>query len=121
MIDFKRVSVHSDAVTGHPLGLLTEAVFPSQVTRADCAISAFFVAFSEDDRPLFVHEVSSRISTIVDNRVDVAVDVQLRDKSGFFDDPYLARVDVLVTVDRVLQNAYCTSASVSSKTRLSSS
>ncbi|WP_280261669.1 hypothetical protein [Nocardia abscessus] len=95
-IAFKRQRVTFPEVEDEPQFKEVWFHFPATVWTADCAINGFNIGFTRSDRELHWLNVDTHMGVIQNSSVKVRVDFGLRDKSGYYDDPYRGYVDVLV-------------------------
>ena len=99
MIDFRSVPIIFPAVTGRAQRQQVDAIFNSNVLRADVALKAFFLTFDNGDHHILSQDVEAHVDAFVNNVVTVGVDLLMRDDSGNIDDPYRGSVVVLVIAD----------------------
>ena len=78
-------------------------VFASNIKpgKVQVMLNGFSIGFTASEHPIFREEVETSVVRIVNNTVTVRVSLALRDRSGFFDDPYDGFADVVVLVDRI--------------------
>ena len=100
-IDFRRLRATFPTHSGSAQTRELTFVFPTNVRNAEAAINGFDYGFTSSDRELFRTQIDTTVTSISANAVRVTVNFALRDRSGFFDDPYDGFVDVLAIVDRV--------------------
>jgi hypothetical protein len=98
-IDFRRATINFDPTQGQEQSEAGAVVFGSNVRRADVAISAFDVGYTDDDHNIFKEKVSAVVENVIDRTVNVRVNYLFRDNSGNIDDRYNGTVDVLVIAE----------------------
>jgi hypothetical protein len=75
--------------------------FDSRVRKADAAIKAYQLGYTEGDHELLLQKVQVWDVKEQGDDVHFQVTIGLRDDSGNYDDPYEGKVSVLVIADTV--------------------
>jgi hypothetical protein len=100
-LDFRVLTINFVSSSGFERRESATAVFPTNIRRAEAALRAFDIGYSNEDHHVWREKVDIDIVRIVGNTVEVAVNYLYRDSSGSIDDRFNGRVEVLVIADIV--------------------